>query len=101
MSSESQPPQGFPYHLLLPPVLSSEVALSEDEKYEFNVTLQDIGTEKIKVIKAIREIMALGLRESKELVESAPVRVKEGVSKDEAEKAKEILEASGAVILIE
>jgi large subunit ribosomal protein L7/L12 len=76
-------------------------AAPQEEKYEFNVNLQDVGANKINVIKAVREITTLGLREAKELVESAPARVKEGVVKDEADKAKEALEAAGATVLVD
>ena len=76
-------------------------AAPEEEKYEFNVMLQDVGSNKINVIKAVREITTLGLREAKELVESAPARVKEGVVKDEADKAKTTLEAAGATVLVD
>ena len=67
-----------------------------EEKTEFSVILKDIGANKISVIKAVRELTSLGLKESKDLVESAPKAVKEGVSKDEATAAKEKLEAAGA-----
>ena len=69
----------------------------DDEQSEFDVSLQDIGPNKINVIKAVREITSLGLREAKELVESAPARVKEGVAKDEADSIKAKLEEAGAV----
>ena len=72
-------------------------AAAEDEQTEFDVNLQDIGPNKINVIKAVREITSLGLREAKELVESAPARVKEAVAKDEAEGIKAKLEEAGAV----
>ncbi len=72
-------------------------AASEEEQSEFDVNLQDIGPNKINVIKAVREITSLGLREAKELVESAPARVKESVAKDEAESIKAKLEEAGAV----
>ncbi len=72
-------------------------AAAEEEQTEFDVTLQDIGPNKINVIKAVREVTALGLREAKELVESAPARVKEAVAKDEAESVKAKLEEAGAV----
>ncbi|MCY4367646.1 MAG: 50S ribosomal protein L7/L12 [Chloroflexi bacterium] len=72
-------------------------AAAEDEQSEFDVSLQDIGPNKINVIKAVREITSLGLREAKELVESAPARVKEGVAKDEADTIKAKLEEAGAV----
>lgn len=72
----------------------------EEEKTEFNVVLKDIGANKINVIRAVRELTPLGLKESKDLVESAPSAVKEGVSKDEAAAAKEKLEAAGATVEI-
>jgi large subunit ribosomal protein L7/L12 len=71
-----------------------------EEKTEFNVVLKDIGANKINVIKAVRELTPLGLKESKDLVESAPATVKEGVSKDDAAAAKEKLEAAGATVEI-
>jgi large subunit ribosomal protein L7/L12 len=73
----------------------------DEEQSEFAVVLQDVGANKINVIKAVREITTLGLREAKELVESAPARVKEAVIKDEADKSKEVLEAAGATVKIE
>ena len=66
------------------------------EKTEFNITLAEAGSEKIKVIKIVREITALGLKAAKELVESAPKPLKEGVKKDEAEEMKKRLEEVGA-----
>jgi len=69
---------------------------AEEEQSEFEVTLQEIGPNKINVIKAVREITSLGLREAKELVESAPARIKEGVAKDEANDVKGKLEEAGA-----
>ena len=68
---------------------------------EFSVTLQDIGPNKINVIKAVREVTTLGLREAKELVEAAPKAVVEGVSKEDAQQAKEKLEAAGATVNVE
>jgi large subunit ribosomal protein L7/L12 len=73
----------------------------QEEKTQFDVVLKDFGAQKIQVIKAVRELTDLGLRESKELVEGAPSPVKQGVSKEEAEGAKARLEAAGAVIDIE
>jgi len=67
-----------------------------EEKTEFSVILKDIGANKISVIKAVREVTTLGLKESKDLVESAPKPVKEGVGKDEAAVIKQKLEAAGA-----
>ena len=69
-----------------------------DEQSEFEVTLQDVGANKINVIKAVREVTALGLREAKELVESAPARVKETNAKDEADSIKAKLEEAGATV---
>jgi large subunit ribosomal protein L7/L12 len=69
-----------------------------EEKTEFTVVLKDIGANKINVIKAVRELTNLGLKESKELVEGAPKAVKENVNKDEANTAKAKLEAAGATV---
>ena len=71
-------------------------AAPEAEKTEFDVILSEIGAEKIKVIKAVRELTSLGLTEAKAFVESAPKAVKEGVTKDEAEQVKKKLEEAGA-----
>ena len=70
------------------------------EKTEFDVVLAEAGAEKIKVIKAVREITSLGLTEAKAFVESAPKAVKEGVTKDEAESIKKKLEEAGAKVEI-
>jgi large subunit ribosomal protein L7/L12 len=70
------------------------------EKTEFDVILAEAGAEKIKVIKAVREVTSLGLTEAKAFVESAPKAVKEGVSKDEAESVKKKLEEAGAKVEI-
>jgi large subunit ribosomal protein L7/L12 len=75
-------------------------AAAAEEKTEFDVELTDIGAKKINVIKAIREITSLGLKEAKELVEAAPKVVKEGVSKDEAEDIKKKLEEAGAAVTV-
>ena len=71
-----------------------------EEQSEFDVTLADFGANKINVIKAVREITDLGLREAKELVESAPTRVREGVNKDEADSIKAKLEDAGATVQV-
>ncbi len=71
-------------------------AEAEEEKTDFDVILKEIGDKKIQVIKAVRSITSLGLKEAKELVESAPKAVKEGVPKEEAEKIMEDLKAAGA-----
>ncbi|MHC4955019.1 MAG: 50S ribosomal protein L7/L12 [Planctomycetota bacterium] len=68
------------------------------EKTEFDVVLKAAGDKKIAVIKAVRSITSLGLKEAKEMVDSAPSKVKEGVAKDEAEKVKKELEEAGAVV---
>jgi large subunit ribosomal protein L7/L12 len=69
-----------------------------EEKTEFNVVLASAGTNKIQVIKVVRALTGLGLKEAKDLVESAPSNVKEGIPKDEAEKIKKELEESGAKV---
>ena len=71
-----------------------------EEQTEFDVVLADIGAKKINVIKAVRAVTSLGLREAKELVESAPAPVVQGVAKDVAEEAKAQLEAEGATVEI-
>ena len=71
-----------------------------EEQTEFSVTLKDIGANKISVIKAVRELTTLGLKEAKDLVESAPAIVKEGINKDEATIIKQKLEAAGATVEI-
>ncbi len=71
---------------------------AEEEQTEFNVVLAEVGAEKIKVIKAVREITGLGLKEAKELVDGAPSNVKEGVEKAEAEALKAQLEEVGAKV---
>ena len=73
-------------------------APAAEEKTEFDVILAGFGANKLGVIKAVREITGLGLKEAKELVEGAPKTVKEGVSKDEAETVKKALEAAGAEV---
>ena len=69
-----------------------------EEKTEFDVVLAEVGSEKIKVIKIVREVTSLGLKEAKELVESAPKPIKEAAAKDEAEEIKKKLEAVGAKV---
>ena len=76
-------------------------AAAEEEKTEFDVVLKDAGSEKIKVIKVVREVVSgLGLKEAKDIVESAPKTIKEGVSKEEAEKIAEQFKAVGATVEI-
>jgi large subunit ribosomal protein L7/L12 len=73
---------------------------AEEEKTEFDVVLAEVGSEKIKVIKVVRALTGLGLKEAKDLVDGAPGNVKEAVSKDEAEDAKGQLEEAGAKVEI-
>jgi len=79
---------------------SAAAAPEVEEKTEFSVNLKEIGANKINVIKAVREVTTLGLKEAKDLVESAPKEVKEGISKEEANIVKEKLEAAGATVEI-
>ncbi|MDD3750904.1 MAG: 50S ribosomal protein L7/L12, partial [Tissierellia bacterium] len=72
----------------------------EEEQTEFDVVLTAAGSGKIKVIKVVRELTGLGLKEAKDAVDGAPTAIKTAVSKDEAEKAKEALEAEGASVEI-
>ncbi|WP_373187637.1 50S ribosomal protein L7/L12 [Halopseudomonas sp.] len=73
-------------------------AAAEEEQTEFNVVLTETGEKKVNVIKAVRELTGLGLKEAKALVDGAPGTIKEGVSKDEAEAAKKTLEEAGAKV---
>ncbi|MXV84765.1 50S ribosomal protein L7/L12 [Candidatus Poribacteria bacterium] len=84
------------------PVVAADAAAEEEEeeKTEFDVQLKDFGSKKIPVIKEVRAITGLGLKEAKEKVESAPVVIQEGIAKEEAEKTKEQLEALGAEVEI-
>jgi large subunit ribosomal protein L7/L12 len=75
-------------------------AAPAEEKTEFNVALTEAGTDKIKVIKVVREVTSLGLKEAKDLVESAPKPIKEGVPKEEAEAIKKKFEEVGAKVTI-
>ena len=75
-----------------------EAAAAAEEKTEFDVVLQAAGGNKINVIKVVREVTALGLKEAKDLVEAAPKAVKEGVSKEEAETIKQKLSDAGATV---
>jgi large subunit ribosomal protein L7/L12 len=79
------------------PAAGGEAAAAE-EKTEFDVVLASFGSQKVPVIKVVREITGLGLKEAKELVEAAPSAVKEGVAKDEAEEIKKKLEEAGASV---
>ncbi len=75
-------------------------APAAEEKTEFDVTLADAGASKLNVIKVVREVTGHGLKDAKDMVEAAPKAIKEGVSKDEAEKLKADLEAAGAKVEI-
>ena len=79
----------------------AEAAEAAEEKTEFNVTLKAIGDNKIPVIKVVREVTGLGLKEAKELVDGAPSPVKEGLSKEDAEQVKAKLEEVGATVELE
>ena len=82
-------------------VAAGPAAAAEEEKTEFDVVeLTDFGAQKIKVIKVVREITGLGLKEAKELVEGAPKNIKEGVSKEEAEAIKAKVEEQGAKVTL-
>lgn len=77
---------------------AAPAAAAEEEKSEFDVILKDVGAQKIQVIKAVREITGLGLKDAKALVDGAPKEVKIGVAKAEAEEMKKKLEAAGATV---
>ena len=91
VSAASAMPMGMP-------MAAAAAAAPAEEKTEFTVTLTEIGTNKINVIKVVREITSLGLKEAKDLVESAPKAVKEAVSKDEAAAIKKKFEEVGAKV---
>ena len=76
-------------------------AAAAEEKTEFDVVLKEVGANKIAVIKAVRGATGLGLKEAKDLVEKAPTKVKEGISKEDAEALKKSFEEAGAVVVIE
>jgi large subunit ribosomal protein L7/L12 len=82
----------------MPAGAGSAAAEQEDEKTEFDVILKDLGPKKIDVIKAIRQITSLGLKDAKEMAETAGVKVLEQIGKDAAQDAKSKLEAAGAVV---
>ena len=79
---------------------AATAAPAEEEKTEFTVVLQEIGPNKINVIKAVREVTSLGLREAKELVEGAPKTVKDGAAKDEAASIQKQLQEAGATVVL-
>ena len=75
-----------------------DAGAAAEEQTEFTVVLKDAGASKLAVVKAVKELTGLGLKEAKDLVDAAPANVKEGVSKDEAEGLKQSLEEAGAVV---
>lgn len=79
---------------------AAAAAAPAEEQTEFTVILSDVGDKKINVIKAVREVTSLGLKEAKDMVEGAPQTVKEGVSKEEAEKIKKVFEEAGAKVTV-
>ncbi len=81
-------------------VVAAGPAVEVEEKTEFDVELTEIGSEKVKVIKAVRELTGLGLKQAKEAVDNAPKVLKQGVSKEEAEAAKKALEEVGAKVTL-
>jgi len=84
----------------MPMMGAAEAAPAEEAPTSFNVILKDVGAQKIQVIKEVRALTGLGLKEAKDLVDGAPKAVKEGVNEDEAKKVKEVLEGVGASIEI-
>ena len=82
--------------MAMPAAGGGGAAAPAEEKTEFNVTLNEVGADKIKVIKVVREVTSLGLKEAKDLVDGAPKPVKEGVNKDEAASIKKKFEEAGA-----
>ena len=80
------------------PAAGGDAGGAVEEKTEFDVILKDVGSKKIQVIKAVREVTSLGLKEAKELVDGAPSPVKEGATKDEADSIKAKLEEQGATV---
>jgi len=80
--------------------VAADGGAAAEEKIEFDVILKEVGAKKINVIKAVREVTSLGLKEAKELVESAPKAIKEAVTKEEADEVKKKFEEQGATIEI-
>ena len=95
VSAAAAMPMGMPMG-----AMGGAAAAPAEEKTEFNVILTEIGANKINVIKAVREVTSLGLKEAKDLVEAAPKAIKEGVPKDEAEAIKKKFEEAGAKVEI-
>jgi large subunit ribosomal protein L7/L12 len=97
VSAAAAMPMGMP---MMAGAAGGGAAAPAEEKTEFNVTLTEVGADKIKVIKVVREVTSLGLKEAKDLVESAPKSLKEGVNKDEADAIKKKFEEVGAKVSI-
>jgi large subunit ribosomal protein L7/L12 len=85
---------------VMPGMMAAAVEEEVEEQLEFDVVLKDFGVKKINVIKAVRKLTALGLKEAKDLVEGAPATIQEAVSKEAADEAKKILEEAGATVEI-
>ena len=100
VSASAAPAIAMPGMMPAAPAADGEEAAEAEEKTEFDVQLKDFGSKKIPVIKEVRAITGLGLKEAKEKVESAPVVIQEGIAKEDAEKTKEQLEALGAEVEI-
>lgn len=100
LSKKMQDEFGVSAAIAAAPAAAAPAAAEEEEQTEFNVVLESIGDKKIQVIKAVRELTSLGLKEAKDVVDKAPGNVKEGVSKEEAEAAKTKLEEAGASVQI-
>ncbi len=83
------------------PAAGGDSGAASEEQTDFSVTLKEVGPNKINVIKAVREVTSLGLKEAKDLVEAAPKAVQEGVPKETADETKKKLEAAGAVVEVE
>ncbi len=86
--------------MMMAGAMAGGAAAAVEEKTEFDVVLENAGAKKIQVIKVVRELTSLGLKEAKDLVEGAPQKVKEGVPREEAEAAKAKLEEAGATVLL-
>ena len=84
-----------------PVAMAAAPAAAEEEKSEFNVVLKEAGANKINVIKAVREVTTLGLKEAKDLVEAAPTNVKEGIGKADAEAVAKKLQEAGATVEVQ
>ena len=95
-----EPASGGGVMMAMPGAGGSEGAAAAEEKTEFDVVMESFGDNKINVIKVVRGATGLGLKEAKDLVEGVPSKVKEGVSKDDAEKLKKELEEAGAKVTI-